>query len=61
MKLRRNQIISPKNFAIFSLGNQKYLPSYLENSSRGTEASSFLEYVSPAVRWWTLGHSIKEQ
>ena len=35
MKLRRNQIISPKNFAISSGGNQKYPLSYLGNSSGG--------------------------
>ena len=29
MKLRKNQIISPKILTISSGGNQKYLPSYV--------------------------------
>ena len=40
MKLRKNQIISPKNFAISSLENQKYPPSYLGNPSGAIETSS---------------------
>ena len=47
MKLRKNQIISPKILTISSGGNQKYLPSYLGNSSGETEMSSFLQCVSP--------------
>ena len=30
MKLRKNQIISPKNLPISSEENQKYPPNYLE-------------------------------
>ena len=39
MKLRKNHLISPKNFAISSGENQKYLPRYFENSSGEIEMS----------------------
>ena len=41
MKLRKNQIISPKNFALSSLGNQKYPPSYWEISQEEMKQARF--------------------